>query len=148
MRRGLDLVAEALGDLDGLHFTSGRVFADAGGGDAAFGGEFAIAFPEADEVADDLAADFLNEQFAFKLLFEAQRSHVITGGMHTRPADTFLALDRRIDDGETEAAEEGVLHALHIAEEVREKDNARHVGVGELDAFDAGEAVHGGWVGS
>jgi len=142
---GFDLIAEALGDLDGLHFAGGGIAADAGGGDAALSGDAAIGFPKADEMADDLAAHFFDEQLTLKLLLEAQRAHVVAGGMHAGPADAFFADGGRIDDGEAKAAEEGVLHPFHVAEEVRKMHDAGHVGIGELDAFGAGEAVgHGG----
>jgi hypothetical protein len=64
--------------------------------------------------------------------------------MHTWPTYSFVRLRGWIDDGKADAAEESMFHTLHVSEEIREMHNARHVGVGELDAFGAGETLgHG-----
>lgn len=128
------------GDGGGGHGAGFRILSDAGDGEVA-AGDFVygvgVQFPEDEEVDEGAFALFLDEEFDFDHVFEAEGFAEIAIGVDAGPADGAFAGS----DGEAERAEEGVFGGLHVAEEVGVVDDAGHVGFREFDAAGDFEAV-------
>lgn len=141
--RGFDLAPNALGNGHSFHLTGVRVLPHAGGGKPAFASQLAIEMPQTNEVADDLVAHFFDEEFNAELLLELQRCHEIAARMNAGPANAIIRT-RLLEDRHAQRAEERMLHAFHVAEEVREMHDASHVSLGELNALGDLELVRHG----
>lgn len=115
---------------------------DVGGGDGTFSDECFVAGDQ-EAVTDGADADFGNEKSDRQEIAEAGRGAVVAGGMDSWPA-SFEAFELAVDFV-VDAAQESVFAGFHVAEEIREMDEAGHVGFIELDAtldFEGGD-VHG-----
>src|SRR5688572_21848847 len=88
-------------------------------------------------VAQRLLPLLAHQKLDLHLLLETQGALVIAGSMDAGPADHppfELCVDRS-----AQRAKEGVLRLFHVAEELREMDNPRHVGLRKLHAADTAE---------
>ena len=92
----------------------------------------AVELAELEEVAERLGLLLADQHVDFHLVFEMQRVPVIARRMDAGPAHRGIGVAG--DDGEAQRAEERVLGGLHVFEEVRVVDDARHVRLAELDA--------------
>jgi hypothetical protein len=137
-----ELSTDRFRDGERQQFSRRVIDGGADGGNASTSDLGPVQLAEDEEIADGTAADLLDEEVNLDLLLKAQRPAEIATGAHARPADggaAFMGVN-----GGAERAKERVLGLLHHAVEIGEMDDARHVGLGELDAAEQLELVgHG-----
>src|SRR5207249_3578597 len=91
------------------------------------------------KVEDERFVSFLADgKPNLEFILEAKRGFVVALGMDAGEGDVD-SLNLHLD-GETERAQVRVLGLLHVAEEIGEVHDSRHIRVGELNAVSAAES--------